>query len=47
MTMSILKKEVDVKFNERAGCWIGTSKCGGERGVYTRFLKTGLNGEGI
>lgn len=28
--------------NERAGRWIGTSKCGGECGMHTRPLKTGL-----
>ena len=33
--------------NERAGRWIGTSKCGGECGIHTRPLKTNLNGEGI
>jgi phosphoadenosine phosphosulfate reductase len=26
--------------NERAGRWIGTSKCGGECGIHTRPLKT-------
>jgi len=26
--------------NERAGRWIGTSKCGGECGIHTRSLKT-------
>ena len=31
--------------NERAGRWIGTSKCGGECGIHTRPLKnTGGNG---
>lgn len=33
--------------NERAGRWIGTSKCGGECGIHTRPLKTNLLGEGI
>lgn len=33
--------------NERAGRWIGTSKCGGECGIHTRPLKTNLNGDGI
>lgn len=33
--------------NERAGRWIGTSKCGGECGIHTRPLKTNTNGEGI
>lgn len=27
--------------NERAGRWIGTSKCGGECGIHTQPLKTG------
>jgi len=29
--------------NERAGRWIGTSKCGGECGIHTRPLKTSKN----
>lgn len=33
--------------NERAGRWIGTSKCGGECGIHTRPLKTNQGGEGI
>ncbi len=33
--------------NERAGRWIGTSKCGGECGIHTRPLKTNIDGEGI
>ena len=33
--------------NERAGRWIGTSKCGGECGIHTRPLKTNANGDGI
>ncbi len=33
--------------NERAGRWIGTSKCGGECGIHTRPLKTNLDGDGI
>ncbi|MCX5709139.1 MAG: phosphoadenylyl-sulfate reductase [Candidatus Omnitrophica bacterium] len=33
--------------NERAGRWIGTSKCGGECGIHTRPLKTNIEGEGI
>ncbi|MDP2922490.1 MAG: phosphoadenylyl-sulfate reductase [Candidatus Omnitrophota bacterium] len=33
--------------NERAGRWIGTSKCGGECGIHTRPLKTKLKGVGI
>jgi len=32
--------------DERAGRWIGTSKCGGECGIHTRPLKVGL-GAGI
>ncbi|MBU3911133.1 MAG: phosphoadenylyl-sulfate reductase [Candidatus Omnitrophica bacterium] len=33
--------------NERAGRWIGTSKCGGECGIHTRPLKKNVNGDGI
>lgn len=33
--------------NERAGRWIGTSKCGGECGIHTRSLKTNQDGDGI
>lgn len=29
--------------NERAGRWIGTSKCGGECGIHTRPLKKNVN----
>ena len=29
--------------DERAGRWIGTSKCGGECGIHTRPLKTAIN----
>jgi len=32
--------------NERAGRWIGTSKCGGECGIHTRPL-INVNGDGI
>ncbi len=32
--------------NERAGRWIGTSKCGGECGIHTRSL-INVNGDGI
>ncbi len=32
--------------NERAGRWLGTSKCGGECGIHTRPL-INVNGEGI
>ncbi|MBU0571509.1 MAG: phosphoadenylyl-sulfate reductase [Candidatus Omnitrophica bacterium] len=33
--------------NERAGRWVGTSKCGGECGIHTRPLKTNADGDGI
>jgi len=33
--------------DERAGRWIGTSKCGGECGIHTRPLKTNVDGNGI
>jgi phosphoadenosine phosphosulfate reductase len=33
--------------NERAGRWIGTSKCGGECGIHTRPLKVNAEGDGI
>lgn len=33
--------------NERAGRWIGTSKCGGECGIHTRPLKANVEGDGI
>ncbi len=33
--------------NERAGRWIGTSKCGGECGIHTRPLKANTKGAGI
>lgn len=33
--------------NERAGRWIGTSKCGGECGIHTRPLKVNTAGDGI
>ncbi|NQT95034.1 MAG: phosphoadenylyl-sulfate reductase [Candidatus Omnitrophica bacterium] len=33
--------------NERAGRWIGTSKCGGECGIHTRPLKKNVDGDGI
>lgn len=32
--------------NERAGRWVGTSKCGGECGIHTRPLKN-VDGDGI
>jgi len=33
--------------DERAGRWIGTSKCGGECGIHTRPLKINVDGGGI
>lgn len=33
--------------DERAGRWVGTSKCGGECGIHTRALKINIDGEGI
>jgi len=33
--------------DERAGRWIGTSKCGGECGIHTRPLKINTQGDGI
>ena len=33
--------------NERAGRWVGTSKCGGECGIHTRPLKVNTEGDGI
>lgn len=33
--------------NERAGRWIGTSKCGGECGIHTQPLKKNIGGDGI
>src|SRR3989338_3702870 len=33
--------------DERAGRWIGTSKCGGECGIHTRPLKVNVEGDGI
>ena len=33
--------------DERAGRWIGTSKCGGECGIHTRPLKENVDGGGI
>ena len=33
--------------NERAGRWIGTSKCGGECGIHTQPLKANVGGDGI
>jgi len=32
--------------DERAGRWVGTSKCGGECGIHTRPLKQGLQFRG-
>lgn len=33
--------------DERAGRWIGTSKCGGECGIHTKPLKINMDGDGI
>ncbi len=33
--------------DERAGRWLGTSKCGGECGIHTRPLKVNMDGGGI
>ena len=33
--------------DERAGRWIGTSKCGGECGIHTRPLKINMDGDRI
>jgi phosphoadenosine phosphosulfate reductase len=33
--------------SERAGRWLGTSKCGGECGIHTRPLKMNVDGDGI
>ncbi|MDD5555646.1 MAG: phosphoadenylyl-sulfate reductase [bacterium] len=33
--------------DERAGRWIGTSKCGGECGIHTRPLRLNVDGDGI
>lgn len=33
--------------DERAGRWLGTSKCGGECGIHTRPLKINVDGDGI
>lgn len=33
--------------DERAGRWIGTSKCGGECGIHTKPLKVNVGGDGI
>lgn len=38
--------KITTEENERAGRWIGTSKCGGECGIHTRPLKN-VNGDGI
>jgi len=38
--------KITTEDNERAGRWIGTSKCGGECGIHTKPL-TGLDGDGI
>jgi len=38
--------KITVEDDERAGRWIGTSKCGGECGIHTRPLKN-IGGDGI
>jgi phosphoadenosine phosphosulfate reductase len=38
--------KITTEDNERAGRWIGTSKCGGECGIHTRPLKN-IEGDGI
>jgi phosphoadenosine phosphosulfate reductase len=38
--------KITTEENERAGRWIGTSKCGGECGIHTRPLKN-IDGDGI
>ncbi len=39
--------EITTAGDERAGRWIGTSKCGGECGIHTRPLKMNVDGDGI
>lgn len=39
--------KITTEDDERAGRWIGTSKCGGECGIHTRPLKTNMDGDGI
>jgi len=39
--------KITTEDNERAGRWIGTSKCGGECGIHTRPLKVNVDGDGI
>ena len=39
--------KITAEDDERAGRWIGTSKCGGECGIHTRPLKANLEGGGI
>lgn len=39
--------QITTDVDERAGRWVGTSKCGGECGIHTQPLKTGIAGEGI
>jgi phosphoadenosine phosphosulfate reductase len=39
--------KITAEEDERAGRWIGTSKCGGECGIHTRPLKINLGGDGI
>jgi len=39
--------EITNEEDERAGRWLGTSKCGGECGIHTRPLKMNVDGDGI
>lgn len=39
--------QISSEEDERAGRWIGTSKCGGECGIHTRPLKINVDGDGI
>lgn len=39
--------KITTGINERAGRWIGTSKCGGECGIHTQPLKSNQDGDGI
>lgn len=39
--------QISTADDERAGRWIGTSKCGGECGIHTRPLKKNVGGDGI
>lgn len=39
--------QITTDVDERAGRWVGTSKCGGECGIHTKPLKTNVDGDGI